>query len=105
MRPAFLFQDSKVSVEAFDAENGMTDKRKSQQQRLIDLLEAYPEGLPLPVILNMRPHIANHTARFSEMRSEGYVIRCEKRIINEGNLRETHSVYYLEDEPQKELFR
>lgn len=65
-------------------------ERKSQKQRLLELLRAY-EIVPLPMILSMSPHIACYTKRISLLRKDGWDIECLKEWKN-GEL---HTSYKL----------
>lgn len=50
-------------------------KKASQKQKILSLLQK-KEWVHLPEILRM--WIANHTARISQLRKDGYNIECDK---------------------------
>ena len=68
----------------------MTNNRKSQEDRILNILEVYaPEWVPLNRILDLR--IASYTRRISELRKRGHAVECQTERV--GN--ETHSKYRL----------
>jgi hypothetical protein len=51
---------------------------KTQQQRILALLES-KESIALPEVLAL--YIANYRGRISELRAQGYDIRCETEWV------------------------
>ena len=65
---------------------------KTQQERILSLLQKYSK-VPVTKILKLRPYIANHTARISELRHKGHVIEDTVTTVKTRRGFENHSVY------------
>ncbi len=66
----------------------------SQTFRILRLLREN-KTVSLPMILNIKPMIANHTARISNLRAKGYNIKCTKEYVQTDNGHEIHTEYQL----------